>query len=119
MTSSKWNKLWLYDCAIKVPKTTRWRRKLEYGSPVPEDANDAVQGEFSSVIEGLRNNTSPLKRQKIFDDCLIDDNNEDQFTYNDGSQTTPTANFNSTVEKCHEYELIEDDHHRLVDCKGE
>ena len=126
MASSKWNKCWLYDSAVKVPKTTRWRRKLECGSDVPEDANAAdhdVQGEFSSFIEGLRNITSPCKKKKLLEDCPTDDNNEDHFTCNDGSQTTvpahetPTANFKPTF-NCHEYELIEN-HLKLVDCKGE
>ena len=67
----------MYDSGVKVPKTTRWRRKLENSSSDSEDANVVVQGrdqKFSSeVIEGLRKNTSPLKKQKLLDDCLTDE----------------------------------------------
>lgn len=68
----------MYDSGVKVPKTTRWRRTLENSSSDSEDANVDVQGrdlKFSSeVIEGLRKNTSPLKKQKLLDDCLTDEN---------------------------------------------
>lgn len=126
MSISKWSKRWLYDSAAKVPKTTRWRRKLEYGSRVQKDPNAQivdVQEEFSSeVIDDLRNNTSPLKRKKLLDDCLRDDNKEDQLTCNDNFQTctrvpclydTPMATRNS------DHESREDDHRKLVDCQGE
>lgn len=71
MASSKWYRRWLYDSKVKVPKTTRWRRKLDYGSPVTEHGNGdhADEGDISSIIGGLRNDTSPFKKQKLIDDC--------------------------------------------------
>ena len=135
MSNSKWSKHWLYDPSAKVPKTTRWRRKLEYERLVQNpdvQFNVDVQEEFSSeVIEGLRSNTSPLKRQKLLDDCLRNNDKEDQLTHNDDFQTyttvpcyeTPMAtrkcSDHNVAVYCHESELAEDNHRELVDCNGE
>ncbi|KAK2562534.1 hypothetical protein P5673_014210 [Acropora cervicornis] len=94
MASSKWTRRWLYDSEVKVPKTTRWRRKLEYGGPVTEDGNGdrTNEGDISLIIGGLRNDTSPFKKQKLIDNCLTDDKNDDHFSCNQESQTAQPEN---------------------------
>ena len=66
MASSKWTRRWLYDSEVKVPKITRWRRKLEYGSVVTEDGNGdrANEGDISLIIGSLRNDTSPVLKSE-------------------------------------------------------
>lgn len=83
MSSSKWSKRWLYDTRVEVPKTTRWRRRrinfsnlaLRENFTATVDVNRI--GFSSEVMEDLRKNTSPLKRQKLFGDCLLHESIED------------------------------------------
>ncbi|XP_068727677.1 uncharacterized protein [Montipora capricornis] len=84
MSSSKWSKRWLYDTGVEVPKTTRWRRRRRINFSnlaLRENVTatvDVNRSEFSSeVMEDLRKNTSPFKRQKLFGDCLLNESIED------------------------------------------
>ena len=52
----------------------------------------ADEGDISSIIGGLRNDTSPFKKQKLIDDCLTDDKNDDHFSCNEESQTAQPDN---------------------------
>ena len=71
----------------------------------------ADEGDISSIIGGLRNDTSPFKKQKLIDDCLTDDKKDDHFSCSEESQTaqpdneTPSAKFIF--------------HNMSIDCKGE
>ena len=126
MASSKWTRRWLYDSEVKVPKTTRWRRKLEYGSPVTEDGNGdrANEGDISSIIGGLRNDTSPFKKRKLIDDCLTDDKGDDHFSCNQESQTAQPENETPSAKFILHTPIQDHDHNKLNnnisnDCKDE
>ena len=89
MSKSRWSKLWLYDPTVKVPRTTRWRRNIEFSDSTSDEEIDGIRGEFSSeVYEDLGKNTSPFKKRKLVDECLENENNDGQSSYNDDSQTT-------------------------------
>ena len=121
MANSKWNRRWLYDSEVKVPKTTRWRRKLEYGSPATGDGNGdhANVGDISSTIGGLRNDTSPFKKQKLIDDCLSDDKNDDHFSCNEEPQSAQTDNNEAPSRKFIIHVPTEDHTQNMsVSCKG-
>lgn len=89
MPKSRWSKRWLYDPTVEVPRTTRWRRKIELSDPASDEEIDDIRGEFSSeVYEDLGKNTSPFKKQKLLDECLQNENNNSQSSYDNGLQTT-------------------------------
>jgi len=94
MSTPRWSRRWLYDSTVEVPKTTRWRRKIDSSSPAREDEVVDIRGEFSSEVfvdsslVDLENNTSPFKKQKLLDECLSNEMNKTQSSFNDGSQTT-------------------------------
>lgn len=48
MPKSRWSKRWLYDPTVEVPRTTRWRRKIELSDPASDEEIDDIRGEFSS-----------------------------------------------------------------------
>ena len=51
MSNSKWSKRWLYDSAVEVPRTTKWRRSLEFNNrTVEEEVVDVRDGRFSSEL---------------------------------------------------------------------
>lgn len=122
MSNSKWSKRWLYDGTIKVPRTTKWRRRIEFSDRACEEEIDDVRGEFSSeVYEDLGNNTSPVKKRRLLNDCLPNEKNESQKSCSDGSQTTAAGCDLSTSNCLQEiddygFENIEDE---AVDCGGE
>lgn len=120
MSNRTWSKRWLYDSTVEVPKTTRWRRRIEFSNPALEEEIVDVRGEFSSeVIEDFRNNTSPLKKQKLSDDCLQNEEKiKSQSSSNDGLQTSAGGHDTSSImhEIGHEYFEMGDE---LVDCEGE
>lgn len=71
MSKSRWSKRWLYDPTVEVPRTTRWRRNIEFSDPTSDEEIDDIRGEFSSeVYEDLGKNTSPFKKRKLVDECL-------------------------------------------------
>ena len=59
MSKSTWSKCWLYDSKVEVPRTTRWRRRINSSGPALEQEIDGVLcGEFASeVYEDLGKNT--------------------------------------------------------------
>ena len=96
---------------MEVPKTTRWRRKIDSSSPALEDEVVDIRGEFSSEVfvdssvVDLGNNTSPFKKQKLLDECLSNEI-KTQSSFNDGSQTTAGGHDASCMQKIgHEFEM--------------
>ena len=62
----------------------------------------------ASVVD-LGNNTSPFKKQKPLDECLSNEMNETQSSFNDGSQTTAGGHDASCMQKIgHEFEMSDD-----------
>ena len=114
MSNSKWSKRWLYDTTVGVPKTTRWRRRINFTNlPLEENVTvDNVRGEFTSeVIEDL-NHTSPFKRQKLLGDCLCDEDSEaDLESDTNEDDYEELGNENSEVDL--ENDPKEDDHEEL------
>jgi len=78
MSNSKWSKRWLYDSTVGVPKTTRWRRRLNFNNPPLEEnvTVDNVHSEFTSEVIKDLDHTSPFKRRKLLGSCLCDENSE-------------------------------------------
>ena len=73
MSNPKWSKRWLYDSTVEVPRTTKWRRSLEFNNrTAEEEIVDVRDGRFSSELIDLGNNTSPFKKRKVLGDCLPD-----------------------------------------------
>ena len=115
MSTPRWSRRWLYDSTVEVPKTTRWRRKIDSSSPTREDEVVDIRGEFSSEgfvdssLVDLGNNTSPFKKQKLLDECLSNEMNKTQSSFNDGSQTTAGGHDASCMQKIgHEFEMTDD-----------
>ena len=52
MSTPRWSRRWLYDSTVEVPKTTRWRRKIDSSNPAREDEVVDIRGEF--FIRGVR-----------------------------------------------------------------
>ena len=70
MSTSKWNKRWLYDSKVEIPKTTKWRRNNEFTNPAVGDARQDFSSKTIDGVIDLGNNTSPFKKQRILGDCL-------------------------------------------------
>ena len=76
MSNSKWEKRWLYDSNVEIPKTTKWRRSSKFIEPVVDDnfrvrdMREDLSSETIDMVVDLGHNTSPLKKQKILGDCL-------------------------------------------------
>lgn len=90
-----------------------------------EDGNGdhANEGDISLIIRGLRNDTSPFKKQKLIDDCLTDDKSDDHFSCHQESQTAQPENETPSA-KFILHTPIQDHDHKLNksisnDCKGE
>ena len=131
MSKSMWRKRWLYDSKVEVPRTTRWRRRTDFSGPVVEHENDGVlRGEFASeVYEDWGKNTSPVKKQRLLNDCLSVEENEIQTSNNKESQTTVVTSDvrsdrgcdvalphpNHLLQEIVEFENMEDE---AVDCRG-
>lgn len=72
MSTSKWQKRWLYDSKVEIPKTTKWRLSSEFIEPAVYDdfRHRDVRQDLSSETIDLGNNISPFKKQRILEDCL-------------------------------------------------
>ena len=118
MSKSRWSKRWLYDPKVQVPRTTRWRRNIEFSDPTSDEEIDDIRGEFSSeVYEDLGKNTSPFKKRKLVDECLENENNDGQSSYNDDSHTTVGGQLlNCSQQDRDEFCLVEVE---AVNCEGE
>ena len=117
MSKTRWSKRWLYDPTVEVPRTTRWRRNIEFSDPTSDEEIDDIRGEFSSeVYEDLGKNTSPFKKRKLVDECLENENNDDQSSYNDDSQTTVGGQLLNCSQEDREFCRVEDE---AVNSEGE
>lgn len=76
MSNSKWNKRWLYDSTIEVPKATKWRRRIEVKKNHNDEEIVDVRGHFVTEVIDSGSNTSPFKKQKTLGDCLHSTRNE-------------------------------------------
>ena len=102
-----------------MPRTTRWRRRnIEFSDPTSDEEIDDIRGEFSSeVYEDLGKNTSPFKKRKLVDECLENENNDGQSSYNDDSHTTVGGQLlNCSQQDRDEFCLAVDE---AVNCEGE
>ena len=117
MSKSKWSKRWLYDPTVEVPRTTRWRRNIEFSDRTSDEEIDDIRGEFSSeVYEDLGKNTSPFKKRKLVDECLENENNDGQSSYNDDSQTTVGGQLLNCSQEDREFFRVEEE---AINCEGE
>lgn len=117
MSKSRWSKRWLYDPTVEVPRTTRWRRNIEFSDRTSDEEIDDIRGEFSSeVYEDLGKNTSPFKKRKLVDECLENENNDGQSSYNDDSQTTDGGQLLNCAQEDREFCRVEEE---AVNCGGE
>ena len=102
----------MYDSAVEVPRTTKWRRSLEFNNrTVEEEVVDVRDGRFSSELFDLGNNTSPFKKQKVIGDCLPDMKNKNHPSNNccPGKNTVShTKDSDASSFNC-----------MLIDCEGE
>ena len=117
MSKSRWSKRWLYDPTVEVPRTTRWRRNIELSDRTSDEEIDDIRGKFSSeVYEDLGKNTSPFKKRKLVDECLENENNNGQSSYNDDSQTTVGGQLLNCSQEDREFCRVEEE---AVHCEGE
>lgn len=117
MSKSRWSKRWLYDPTVEVPRTTRWRRNIEFSDRTSDEEIDDIRGEFSSeVYEDLGKNTSPFKKRKLVDECLENENNDGQSSDNDDSQTTVGGQLLNCSQEDREFCRVEEE---AVNCEGE
>ena len=117
MSKTRWSKRWLYDPTVEVPRTTRWRRNIEFSDPTSDEEIDDIRGEFSSeVYQDLGKNTSPFKKRKLVDECLENKNNDGQSSYNDDSQTTVGGQLLNCSQEDREFCQVEDE---AVNSEGE
>ena len=58
MSTSKWQKRWLYDSKVEIPKTTKWRLSSEFIEPAVYDdfRHRDVRQDLSSETIDLGNN---------------------------------------------------------------
>lgn len=69
-SNAEWNKRWLYDSTVEVPKSRNWRRRIAFNNPNNDEEIVDVCGEFATEVIELGRNTSPFKKQKTLGDCL-------------------------------------------------
>lgn len=91
-SNPKWNKRWLFDSTVEVPKSTKWRRTIAFNNLNNDEEIVDVRGEFATEVIELGSNTSPFKKQKTLGDCLPSRRNKTCSS----KECYPEKNFNSS-----------------------